>query len=114
MRKFNIGISLSLGTALNSMVARMTGGGGQSQPQGSIPVMGSKTSGHGSSYSNGPPNIPPPYVNQAPKPKLFTKRRAKDQTIKSLRSSGRWGTGQRIKRKDRRRASAAGDRHAFK
>jgi len=99
MRKFNI--RTSLGAALNSMVARMTGGG-QSQPQASIPI------------APGPPNIPPPYVNLAPKPKLFTKRRAKEQTIQSLRSRGQWDPNQKQTRKNRRRASAAGDRHAFR
>lgn len=81
------------------MVARHTSGG-QSQPQGSIAI--------------GPPNIPPPYVNQAPKPRLFTRRKAVVDALQSLRVSGRWNPNQKQKRKDRRRAFAAGNSRAFK
>jgi hypothetical protein len=97
MKKFRALSSLS--TALSAMLARHTSGG-QSQPQRSIAV--------------GPPNIPPPYVNQPPKPRLFARLKAKDQALQSLRVSGRWNPNQKQKRKDRRRAFAAGNSRAFK
>jgi hypothetical protein len=89
----------SLSAVISACVARHTSNG-QSQPQQSIPV------------SSGPPNIPPPYVNQAPKPKLFSRRTI--AALKTLRPEGRWNPNQKQKRKDRRRAFAAGNSRAFK
>ena len=94
MRKFNLVKSLS--SAITAMLARHTSGG---QDQTKLVF----------NVDAGRPG-PPPYVNRPPS-RLFSRRAI--TAMKTLRPEGRWDPNQKQKRKDRRRAFAAGHKNAF-